>query len=432
MAGEAGDSLPSVLAGDGASAQSLEVLREAAKSLDFRYEPVAVRGWLAGIEIIAAVRHLRGTVEPVEPFHHWTLFPHYERSEWPLRDLVPDLMREDAGVNDFHGLVELRLDGSRYLLLRLDREFSRCHVQRATIIGAPSLEAGISLAGRLTRALSEIRDEQLRVYGTRIQPQSDTAVNEDEIVLPKDFRASILDYLDGFFGDSSTKRMIDAPPSRGVLLVGQPGTGKTLMVRHLLTRFSGLRRFIFMNDSAGLKDHDETGFVGLVRELCSSERPAIVVIEDIDRLFEAGTVTPQFLLNVLDGLFRPPGQTLWVATSNDPSGVDRNLLDRPGRFDRVWVFPQPALAQRVELLRRFSPWPVEEERVSLVAELAGGLSGAHLREVCISATLAAKGDASCYGEHLEVELERVLQQHRDSRAYGTMLKREDEKVGFGS
>lgn len=412
--------------------ESLGILREAAKRLDFGYEPVPVRWWLAGIEIFSAVRRLGGTVEPIEPFHHWTLFHHYDPSAWRQWDLVPELMMPDAGVKDFQGLVEVRLDGSRYLFLRMDREFSRTHVQRATIIGAPSLEAGLRLAGQLSRTLSEARDERLRVYGTKMQPQSGTAVDEDEIVLPKDFRASILDYLDGFFGASDTGGVIGAPPSRGVLFVGQPGTGKTLMVRHLLSRFSSLRRFIFMNDSAGLTDHDDNGFVYLVRELCSSERPAIVVIEDIDRLFDAGTVTPQFLLNVLDGLFSPPGQTLWVATSNDPSGVERNLLDRPGRFDRVWVFPQPAFPQRVELVRRFSPWPVKEDQLSLVAELAGGLSGAHLREVCISATLAAKGDPSCYAEHLEVELERVLQQHRDSRGYGARLRQEDEKMGFGS
>lgn len=77
------------------------------------------------------------------------------------------------------------------------------------------------------------------------------------------------------------------------------------------------------------------------------------------------------------------------------------------------------------------PHGIFRRQVSLVAELAGGLSGAHLREVCLSATLAAKGDASCYGEHLEVELERVMQQHRDARGYGAKLKGEDETVGFG-
>lgn len=216
---------------------------------------------------------------------------------------------------------------------------------------------------------------------------------------------------------------------QGVMLVGRPGTGKTMLIRHLMTRFSDLRRFIFVNDPT-MKSSENLEFRNLARELGASDDAALVVIEDIDRLFDSGTVSPELFLNVLDGLLEPSAPTLWIATSNDPSGMEDNLLDRPGRFDRVFVIPLPGLEERARLVQRYSGAPISDLSVRSLASRTEGLSAAHVREICVAAALAAAESGGRYSEHLEKELVRVRGQHEQSRRYGAAVRRE-AGVGFG-
>src|SRR5205823_13754949 len=118
-----------------------------------------------------------------------------------------------------------------------------------------------------------------------------------------------------------------------------------------------------------------------------STKPAVVVLEDIDRLTDSGVVTKEFLLNALDGMLSVGGWVLWVATSNDPRGLEQNILDRPGRFDRVVVFPLPGPDERHQLIRLHSPLAIDESSLEGAARMAEGLSGAHLREACHAAAL---------------------------------------------
>ena len=153
------------------------------------------------------------------------------------------------------------------------------------------------------------------------------------------------------------------------------------------------------------------------------------MLEDLDRICESGTVTPEFLLNVLDGLFQPQVPVLWLATSNDPTGLAENILDRPGRFDRIFVFPMPALEERARLVARYSPWPVDNSTIEHIARRSHGLTGAHLKEVCYAAALASAQQPARYGSALKVELGRVTQQSRKARDYASVLQ--SIRVGFG-
>src|SRR5207248_74260 len=89
----------------------------------------------------------------------------------------------------------------------------------------------------------------------------------------------------------------------------------------------------------------------------------------------------------------------------------------PGRFDRVFVFPPPGPEERARLIERFSPWPVRIDVLLEAAKQSEGLTGAHLREVCYSAALAAAQDPAAYGSELGEQLARVREQHERARAY---------------
>ena len=105
------------------------------------------------------------------------------------------------------------------------------------------------------------------------------------------------------------------------------------------------------------------------------------------------------------------------------------LAYRPGRFDRVFAFPYPEQAERVRLIQRYSPWPVVGEAVAEIARRSDGLTGAHLREVCYAAALAAAERPAGYADALYRELVRVTAQHEQARSYDFELGR--RKAGFG-
>jgi ATP-dependent 26S proteasome regulatory subunit len=130
--------------------------------------------------------------------------------------------------------------------------------------------------------------------------------------------------------------------------------------------------------------------------------PALVVLEDLDRLFLKSTergkgpkVTLQHLLNCLDGLGTQDG-IIVVATANDTSSLDPSILKRPGRFDRVVPFSKPDERLCAEYLDRLSRSAFNgESPASIVAE-AVGLSFAQLRESYILA-------GQCAYDHSDVD-----------------------------
>ena len=406
-------------------------LREIARQAGLGYDPVPLRGWINGTQLIAAVRSLGGTVTPAEPFHGWQLSPRFD-GDWGLATkYAPEYLTENLSVSDFVGGCLIDIDGTRFVGLRTEDEHLPTTVCAATMLGGPSLEATLALASRIKAVCDNFDATRINAYGTALRPSDDMEVQEEDLVLHNDFKRSLLEYLDGFWKSAELCRQLRITPSRGILLVGAPGTGKTLTVRHLLRRYGNCDRFVFMQEQHGRCDSNGAAFRIMVEKIRMSQNPAVVVIEDVDRIVDSGCVTPEFLLNVLDGLFEPISPILWIATSNDPTGMEDNLLDRPGRFDRVFVFPRPAIEERTGLVTRFSPWPVGTSVAEDIAARSEGLTGAHIREVCYSAALSVAEHPTDYPKALSTELERVVEQHRHSRSYHSTIAAE-RKVGFGA
>jgi hypothetical protein len=338
------------------------------------------------------------------------------------------LCLERACVDDFQGAVLVELDGAKYVAVRTDAVLDPPYISAALIIGAPSLEDALSLLDRLEAKREELAGASVRAFGTSLGWLDVPLVPESDLVLPEPFKQDLLSYLDAFWRGAPTCQALRIAPSRGVLFVGQPGTGKSLVIRHLMERYHTCRRFVFAPE-VGSRGSTDSPFGELVKAVAWSRSPALAVIEDIDRLFESGTVTPQFFLNVLDGLLQPKSPVLWIATSNDPRALADNVLDRPGRFDRVFVFPVPEKEERARLIARYSPWPVLDSTVEDLASESAGLTAAHLREACYSAALEVGENRAWYGNSLRKALARVREQHERAGRYDYELRQ--VKAGFG-
>ena len=208
---------------------------------------------------------------------------------------------------------------------------------------------------------------------------------------------------------------------RGVLLLGSPGTGKTLMARAI----AGEADVPFFNISGS--EFVEM-FVGVgasrVRSLfekAKKESPCIIFIDEIDAVgrrrgsglggsHDEREQTLNQILVEMDG-FEATNNVIVVAATNRPDVLDPALL-RPGRFDRQVIIDKPDLKDREEILLVHSRKKPLEPSVSLkaVAERTPGFSGAELANLLNEAAiLAARANKKLIGQ-LEIfeAIEKVM------------------------
>jgi hypothetical protein len=206
-----------------------------------------------------------------------------------------------------------------------------------------------------------------------------------ELVLDPNIVGFLQKDFHSFFDRKSWFRKMKIPFRRGYLLHGPPGNGKTSAVRAMLTS-RGLTAYTIRLFDPQVGDRE----LEKLFEHAANNGPSVVLLEDLDRAFprtgQSRThVSLQALLNCLDGVATGEG-IVTVATANEPTILDSAILRRPGRFDRVVLFPNPAAALRHEYFCRYLP--CEEGLETVVAE-SDGFSFAQLRESWVLAAQIA-------------------------------------------
>ena len=191
-------------------------------------------------------------------------------------------------------------------------------------------------------------------------------------------------------------------PPKGILLVGPPGCGKTLLAKAVAHHTDAT--FIRMVGSELAQKYIGEGG-RMVRELFSlakEKSPSIIFLDEIDAIgakrLDGSTSgdrevqrTLMQLLAELDGFDSLEGVKI-IAATNRPDILDDALL-RPGRFDRIVTIPIPDAAGRQDILALHAS-KMSTSRVNLkaIVDKTEGYSGAELKATCVEAGMVAIRD----------------------------------------
>lgn len=250
---------------------------------------------------------------------------------------------------------------------------------------------------------------------------SDVA-GEDEA---KDSLQEVVEYLH----DPAKYRDIGAKMPKGILLVGPPGTGKTMLAKAV----AGESEVPFFSISGS--EFVEM-FVGMgaakVRDLfkqAKEKAPCIVFIDEIDAIGKkrGGAAlggndereqTLNQLLTEMDG-FEDNAGVIILAATNRPESLDP-ALTRPGRFDRQVPVTLPDLQGRVAILKVHAAKIKTAPSIDYdkVARMASGASGAELANIVNEAALRAVRDHRPYAtqEDMEESIEVVIAGYQKKHA----------------
>ncbi len=274
---------------------------------------------------------------------------------------------------------------------------------------------------RLSRRIGGASPMSFGQSKVKLYDRSVDRVTFDDVAGLDEAKEELREIID-FLRNPQKYRSIGAKIPKGVLLVGAPGTGKTLMARAVAGEadvpFFSISGSQFMEMFVG---------VGAARvrdlfEQAKAKAPCIVFIDEIESIgkVRGGIVasggteereqTLNQLLSEMDG-FDPQTGVIILAATNRPEVLDSAIL-RPGRFDRQIMIDRPDIRGREEILR------VHARRVKLaddvdlrvIAARTPGFAGAELANVVNEAALLAarKNKKQVFEEDFERAIDRVI------------------------
>ena len=248
--------------------------------------------------------------------------------------------------------------------------------------------------------------------GAKIYVKSSEGIKFSDVAGEDEAKENLTEIVD-YLHDPSKYKDIGASMPKGILLVGPPGTGKTMLAKAVAGEANV--PFFSMSGSEFVEM-----FVGMgaskVRDLfkqAKEKAPCIVFIDEIDAIGKKrdGQIggndereqTLNQLLTEMDG-FEDNSGVMILAATNRPDALDP-ALTRPGRFDRRVPVELPDLKGREEILKVHAKKIkiADDVDFKLIARMASGASGAELANIINEAALRAVRDKRKFVNQSDLE-----------------------------
>lgn len=242
-------------------------------------------------------------------------------------------------------------------------------------------------------------------------------VSTDELYqLPSLELTDIINDIETFWKKSEKYKEYGFLHKRGILLYGDPGTGKSgiiqLCTKYLVDQMEG----IVINLTNGDQLDWYSQVVGSFRSI-EPDRPIIVILEDIDGIAGEGSWSTSMLLNLLDGV-KQIENVVYIATTNYPQKLEERITNRPSRFDRRYEVGMPSEeVRRSYLLHKLNTEDLKEINIDEWVRRTDKMSLAHLRELVISVV--------AMGNSFESTIDRL-----NGLKKTPSIKQSKKKIGF--
>ena len=246
----------------------------------------------------------------------------------------------------------------------------------------------------------------------------------DSIVLDTEIKREVKANTVDFLRRSDEWSKYGIPLRRGILLAGEPGTGKTIICKALMAGADGIT--CITTNGYTLDDDD---YITELYELAEDLSPCIVFIEDIDLIgqnrmefgYQRGSALLS-LLSVMDGI-EEQQEVVTIATTNCLDTLDKALSQRPARFDRVIKLSRPSIEHRIELVRRLcEKIPLDDDTQEYIAGKTENCTPAQLQEIIYSLVIQRPTGA----------LETTFNRDDIDRAISRINDRSRCRLGFNS
>jgi SpoVK/Ycf46/Vps4 family AAA+-type ATPase len=202
----------------------------------------------------------------------------------------------------------------------------------------------------------------------------------NDLFLPKDLKEDLRNTVEVFLSSRDFYESHGLPWKRGLLLYGEPGCGKSSIIKTIMSNYN------FKPVTIGPSTEPST-----LRDAFSyaeEQSPSLLYFEDLDSLLQKVDVSE--FLNLMDGISTKNG-LLVIATANDISRFKTNITDRPSRFDRKIKVPSPDFSMSLSYIKKMFGPSLTIEKVRSLAKIVSShsFSYAYIKELYISSMFEA-------------------------------------------
>jgi len=283
---------------------------------------------------------------------------------------------------------------------------------------------------KYSKKLRELEDEKNEKYLTDKNSFS-------KIFLPNNMLDDLKEDISSFLSSKDLyHNELGIPWKRGYMLIGPPGNGKTMLIR-CICEYWGLESMDIKNciDRNGSLKIGRITRAGVEEELFSKNKPMVYILEDIDKFtsFQSGdapkqqdnsSITLHDLLVGLDGFNnRLTDGSLIIATTNFPDELNEAIMNRPGRFDKIYKIDKPDLNCVIKFLEYHKM--KFDSNIETIAKQFDGLSMAFVEEFVKVSKMKYRRNELTIEE--ATQLIKKIQEH--NKMFETNFKKQ-KKIGF--